>query len=69
MEVEVGQTYKHFKGNEYQIIALAKDCETLKDIVVYQSLKDKVVWIRDYKDFVSEVKKENYHGKRFLLID
>jgi len=27
--------YRHFKGNEYEVIALAKHSETLEDMVVY----------------------------------
>ena len=35
---KVGAFYTHFKGKEYIIIAIAKDSETLEDIIVYKGL-------------------------------
>jgi hypothetical protein len=45
-EIIIGKTYKHYKGNLYKIIALAKHSETLEDIIVYQSIKDGAAWVR-----------------------
>mgnify|MGYP000549962215 CR=1 FL=1 len=30
--------YRHFKGNEYEVVGLAKHSETLEDMVVYRAL-------------------------------
>lgn len=45
-EIIIGKIYKHYKGNLYKIIALAKHSETLEDMVVYQSVKSDDVWVR-----------------------
>lgn len=45
-EITVGKIYKHYKGNLYKIIALGKHSENLEEMVVYQSVKDGLVWIR-----------------------
>ncbi|MDR2934212.1 MAG: DUF1653 domain-containing protein [Rickettsiales bacterium] len=36
--IKIGATYKHYKGNLYKVVALAKHSETMEDMVVYQSL-------------------------------
>ncbi len=42
-----GEKYKHFKGNEYEIIALAKHSETLEDMIVYKALYgERGIWVR-----------------------
>ena len=39
--------YRHFKGNEYEVLYLAKNSETLEDMVVYRALYgEKSVWVR-----------------------
>ena len=58
MEVIVGRKYKHFKGTIYTVIAIAKNSETLEDMVIYQH--DDKVWARPYEMFVSKVDKEKY---------
>lgn len=41
------ERYKHFKGNEYEIVAIAKHSETLEDIVVYKALYgENQIWVR-----------------------
>ena len=45
-EITIGKTYKHYKGNMYKVIALAKHSETLEDMVVYQSVKTNEIWVR-----------------------
>lgn len=48
-EMTIGKTYKHYKGNIYKVIALAKHSETLEDMVVYQSVKTNEIWVRPKK--------------------
>jgi hypothetical protein len=59
-KVTVGQMYKHFKGNIYEVMAIAKDSETLSEKVVYRNITTDEVWVRDKEDFLSTVDKEKY---------
>ena len=60
-KVKVKGYYKHFKGKIYMVEDIAKDCETLEDIVVYRALYgDKQLWVRKYSDFISEVDHNKY---------
>ena len=45
-KIEIGKTYRHYKGNLYKVIAFAKHSETVEDMVVYQSVKTGDVWVR-----------------------
>ncbi len=58
--VTIGGTYRHFKGNLYKVLMLAKDSETLEDVVVYQNLKTGGYWVRPLSMFTSLVDREKY---------
>ena len=45
-EITVGKKYRHYKGNIYEIIALAKHSETCEDMVVYQNVEKGDIWVR-----------------------
>lgn len=65
MEIKLGK-YKHFKGNEYEVIGVAKNSETLKDYVVYKALYgEKGLWIRPLDMFLETVEKDGKQVKRF----
>ncbi len=54
-------SFKHFKGNIYKIVTIAKDADTLEDVVIYQGCYgDKPVWSRKVEEFFSLVDKEKY---------
>ena len=60
-KVKIKGYYKHFKGKIYMVEDIAKDCETLEDIVVYRALYgNKQLWVRKYSDFISEVDHNKY---------
>ena len=45
-EIKLGQ-YRHFKGNKYLVLHIAKNSETLEPMVVYQALYgDFGIWVR-----------------------
>lgn len=58
--IEIGKTYKHFKGHIYKVINIALDSEDLSKKVVYENINDGKVWVRDYDMFNSLVDKEKY---------
>ena len=60
-EIKIHGIYRHFKGDYYLVEEIAKDCETLEDVVIYRKLyADGSCWVRPLKDFIGEVNKEKY---------
>ncbi|MBQ3813077.1 MAG: DUF1653 domain-containing protein [Bacteroidales bacterium] len=58
--------YKHFKGGIYRFIGVAKDSETLEEMVVYQAMYgDKGMWVRPKEMFFGEVERDGKVLKRF----
>ena len=59
--INCGEVYRHFKGNYYKIIALAKDSSDLSDVVVYQALYGNgQIYTRSMSEFLSEVDRKKY---------
>lgn len=57
------EIYRHFKGNLYQIIAIARDSESDRKVVVYQALYgDYSIYVRDLDNFCSLTDKDKYPG-------
>ena len=55
-EIKIHGIYKHFKGDYYLVEEIAKDCETLEDVVIYRKLyEDGSCWVRPLKDFMGKV--------------
>lgn len=64
--VEVGKKYRHFKGNEYLVLHVAKHSETLEDMVVYQALYgDKGIWVRPLEMFLDQKEVDGRRINRF----
>lgn len=66
--------FRHFKGNEYKILCIAKDCDNLSDLVIYQgTYGDNSIFSRKLDEFFSEMDKEKYPNSecdyRFELIN
>ncbi|MEP7166723.1 MAG: DUF1653 domain-containing protein [Candidatus Woesebacteria bacterium] len=56
-KIELG-TYKHYKGNKYLVLGVAKHSETKEDLVVYVSLyaNDMAsLWVRPLAMFLEDV--------------
>lgn len=69
MKISLGK-YKHYKGNEYEVIALARHSESLEDMVVYKALYGEGdVWVRPASMWNEEiVLADGKKIKRFELI-
>lgn len=53
--------FRHFKGKEYKILTIAKDAETLQDMVVYEGqYENNPCWVREKENFFSLVDNKKY---------
>ena len=68
-EIKIGK-YRHFKGNEYQVLYIGKDSETCEDVVVYQALYGEgEIWVRPAKMWNETVVRDGKEYQRFTLIE
>lgn len=68
-EINIGDVFRHFKGNVYKVIALARDCEDLSEVVVYQNVDKLDTWVRPLDNFLETVTRDGKTFKRFEKID
>lgn len=58
--------YKHYKGNEYEVIGTARHSETEEELVVYFSIKNPdQLWVRPLTMFTEEIELDGKNIKRF----
>ena len=68
MEFKTGK-YRHFKGNEYELIGIASHSETMEPMVVYRALYgERGLWVRPAAMWNEIVEKDGYYGPRFQYI-
>ena len=64
-----GEYYRHFKGNVYRVLHIAKHSETLEDMVVYQAMYgERGVWVRPKSMFNDEIVRDGKTFRRFSPI-
>lgn len=69
-KIVLGGHYKHFKGGDYVVLNVAKDSETLEEMVVYMQIYDKpTVWVRPLKMFLENVDDHGNIKPRFAFIE
>ena len=68
MEIKPGK-YRHFKGNLYEVIEVARHSETQEEMVVYRALYgEHGLWVRPATMWTETVDRDGYHGPRFQYI-
>lgn len=62
--------YRHYKGNIYKVLHIAKHSETLEDMVIYQdvSAPDKI-WARPASMWDDDIEIDGKTVKRFELME
>ncbi|MDD2451724.1 DUF1653 domain-containing protein [Sulfurovum sp.] len=61
--------YRHYKGNEYEVLDIARHSETEEWMVVYRTCYgDRSLWVRPYGMFVEKVEIDGNMVERFAYI-
>ncbi|HMS86556.1 MAG TPA: DUF1653 domain-containing protein [Nitrospira sp.] len=62
--------YRHHKGQQYEVLGVARHSETEEEFVVYRALYgDRGLWIRPFAMFTENVEKGGASVPRFSRID
>lgn len=68
IEVKCG-LYRHYKGQKYEVLGVARHSETEEELVVYRPLYGKrELWVRPLYMFLETVEKQNRAVPRFEYI-
>ena len=68
-QIKTGR-YRHFKGNEYEVIYIARHSETMEPMVVYRAIYgDHGVWVRPADMWNETVERDGRTYKRFERIN
>jgi hypothetical protein len=75
MKAEIGKRYRHWKGNEYTVLAIARlESDPLKEYVVYRAeyespdFGEGSVWLRERSVFEEQIETEGKMVERFCVI-
>ncbi|MBL4794825.1 MAG: DUF1653 domain-containing protein [Pseudomonadales bacterium] len=69
MDITAGK-YRHYKGNDYQVIGVSTHSETMEKLVVYRPLYgDKALWVRPLNMFKETVEVDGKTLHRFQKIE
>lgn len=62
--------YKHYKGNLYEVIDIARHSETEEEHVVYRTLYgDHSLWVRPLSMFNEDIERDDKAIKRFEFVE
>ena len=63
-------TYKHYKGNLYEVLDVGRHSETEEWFVIYKALYgDGGTWLRPYEMFMETIQVEGQALKRFEYME
>ena len=71
MKLKSGK-YKHYKGNLYEVLGIARQSETLEEFVVYKALyqtEGENLWVRPLKMFMETIEINGEQIQRFKYIE
>jgi len=61
--------YRHYKGNQYEVVGFAKHSETLEDMVVYKALYgEHGTWVRPLSMWDDPIEVNGKTVKRFEYV-
>lgn len=62
--------YRHFKGDEYEVLGTARHSETQEELVVYRALYGEYgLWVRPLKMFIETVQHDGKICQRFQCLE
>ena len=62
--------YRHFKGNEYEVLGRARHSETEEEMVVYRALYgERGLWVRPAAMWCETVERDGRVQPRFVRIE
>ncbi|MBO3276607.1 DUF1653 domain-containing protein [Pseudomonas schmalbachii] len=68
MELQTG-LYRHYKGQHYRVVGVAKHSETEETLVIYQALYGEFgLWARPLRMFIEAVEVDGELVPRFALV-
>jgi len=69
-KIKIHGKYKHYKGDDYQVLGFCKHTETGEELVYYQALYgNHTSWVRPIDMFLSQIEFNGIWQPRFMLID
>ena len=67
-ELKIGR-YRHFKGNEYEVIGVAKHSETEEPMVIYvPQYGEGGYWVRPLEMFTETIERNGETMQRFTFV-
>ncbi len=61
--------YRHYKGQQYRVVGVARHSETEEELVVYQALYGEFgLWVRPLSMFTETVQVDGEQIARFALV-